>query len=468
MSTSGRWGPVADAAAGRCAALSVSLVPRATPNAAAPMTINAQPAAYRGIRQHDTRRIRAGRAEIGQDLVGTKCDNRRHRKHMVWRILLTGVLVAAAHAPAITQTTVPPPGVTDVLVQFTASDGTPLVGKLSLPAQAAAPPPVVFFLHGAGPRNYDHPLRYRESDGQIRITNYYDYHARELAKRGVALFRISKRGCAFDAAGVLQVDRAIFSKATSTVLIDDYSRALEALRARKDVDTSRIILMGASEGTRLAPQLALRAPAGIVGLSLMSFQPDNIHDTVVWQNTVGVWRAITFLIPGAADGTITRAEYDEALKTNASIAQRFPFAPYDADKDGTVTRAETLTLLRPRLDAILKAVDDRNDDFVWQSLLNLSSAYLLDGWTADPTRAFLLKLSVPVGIFHGELDGTTRVEGVRETDAAFKSAGKTTLTVRTYPGLDHDLGWTIPAAKGDGPQPFQDAFAFAATVARSR
>ena len=77
--------------------------------------------------------------------------------------------------------------------------------------------------------------------------------------------------------------------------------------------------MGSSEGTRRA-QLALGSPAGIVGLSLMSFQPDNIHDTVVWQNTVGVWRAITFLVPGGADGTITRAEYDEALKANASIA----------------------------------------------------------------------------------------------------------------------------------------------------
>ena len=63
--------------------------------------------------------------------------------------------------------------------------------------------------------------------------NYYDYHARELAKRGVALFRVSKRGCTFDAAGVLEVERAIFSKATSTVLIDDCARALDALRAAR-------------------------------------------------------------------------------------------------------------------------------------------------------------------------------------------------------------------------------------------
>ena len=112
------------------------------------------------------------------------------------------------------------------------------------------------------------------------------------------------------------------------------------------------------------------------------------------------------------------------------------------------------------------AADDRNDDFLWSAVLNLSSAYLLDGWTAGPTRAFLLKLDVPIGIFHGDIDGTTRVEGVHETAAAFKAAGKTNLTVRTYPGLDHDLGWTPLSALEAGPAPFQDAFAFAVTVVR--
>ena len=139
---------------GRCAARSSgALAARAIVNAAAPTTVSMPGRrCTRGIPQHHTAGFLAGRVEIDEDVVETKCDNRRHRKHMVWRILLTVVLVAAGHGPgAITQTTVPPPGVTEALVQFTASDGTPLVGKLSLPAQSAAPPPVVFFLHGAGP-----------------------------------------------------------------------------------------------------------------------------------------------------------------------------------------------------------------------------------------------------------------------------------------------------------------------------
>ena len=43
-------------------------------------------------------------------------------------------------------------GVVDLFIRFSATDGTPLEGKLSLPAGAKGQVPVVFRLHGAGPR----------------------------------------------------------------------------------------------------------------------------------------------------------------------------------------------------------------------------------------------------------------------------------------------------------------------------
>jgi dienelactone hydrolase len=359
-----------------------------------------------------------------------------------------------------------PDGVTDAILTFTGADGTALEGKLSVPASSRGPVPVVFYLHGAGPRTFDHAVRYRDAAGEIRQTRYYDYYARELAREGIAFFRVSKRGCSVGPDGRPVVDRAVFSKATSTVLLQDYAAALDALRRRPDVDARRIVLMGSSEGTRLAPQLARRSPAGVLGLVLMSYQPDNIRDTVVWQNTVGPWRAVTSLIPEAADEALTKSEYDAALKRDATLAVRLPFAQIDQDKNEIATSAELAALVKPRLDAILKAVEERNDDLLWQAVLNLSSAYLLDGWNGPPTQAFLLDLEVPIGIFHGDLDGTTRVEGVHETETAFAARGKRTLTVRTYRGLDHDLGWTPAVSGGRGPQPFQEAFRFAADVAR--
>ncbi|MGQ0640594.1 MAG: hypothetical protein ACT4P6_07465 [Gemmatimonadaceae bacterium] len=248
----------------------------------------------------------------------------------------------------------------------------------------------------------------------------------------------------------------MFSAATPTVLLDDYARALEVLRRRREIDANRIVLYGTSERTRLAPQLALRAPEGIVGLVLASYQSDNQHNTVVWQNTVGPWRNLRAIFPAATDSGLRRADYDAAVTRNPSLGARIPFAVFDADSNGAMTPNELAALNRPRLDAIMKAVHEHNDDFLWQSPLNLSSAYLLDGWDGMPTSSILLKVNVPVGIFHGALDRATRVEGVRETEAAFQAARKSNLTVRTYPGLDHDLGWTPATAQQGGTAPFRD------------
>ncbi len=220
--------------------------------------------------------------------------------------------------------------------------------------------------------------------------------------------------------------------------------------------------LGSSEGTRLAPRLATRSPKGIVGLVLMSYSAFNNRETVVWQNTVGPWRNVQKLIPAAADGRLTRAEYDAAVKKNPVLARILHFDSFDLNADGTVTREELTRAKRPLLDAILKAVDERNDDFLWKYVLNLSSAYLLDDWKGDPTYVTLLKLDIPMAIFHGELDGTCSIEGVREAEKAFRAAGKTNLVVRAYPDADHDLNWTLEAASGGGPAPFQEAFDFVA------
>lgn len=384
------------------------------------------------------------------------------------RSCIAGTLLLATLGADVARAQTPAAATSDVVVTFTASDGTPLEGKLSVPRNAAGPVPVVFHLHGAGPRTYDNAFQYRDASGAVRVYRFYDFYAAELAKRGLAFFRVSKRGVSAEASGRPVIDRAVFSKATPTVLLDDYSRALDALRARPEVDRTRIVLSGTSEGTRLAPELALRSPDGIVGLALAGYAADSLRDIVIWQNSVGPWRGIQRLFPAARDGALTRSEYDAAVAADATLAPRVAFASIDTDTDGVATADELTTLVKPRLDAILKAVEDGNDDVIWQALVNLSTAYLLDGWDGAPNWRRLLEVTVPIAIFHGDLDNTTRVEGVHDARAAFEKAGKQNLTVHVYPGHDHDLNWTVDAAADGGPLPYRDAFDFMASVAMPR
>jgi pimeloyl-ACP methyl ester carboxylesterase len=354
------------------------------------------------------------------------------------------------------------------VVEFAASDGTPLVGKLSVPLDTTGAVPVVFHLHGAGPRTYDNAIQYRDAAGSVRVCRFYDFYTAELTKRGLAFFRVSKRGVSAEASGRPVIDRALFSTATPTVLLDDYGRALDALRARPEIDRTRIVLSGTSEGTRLAPELALRSPEGIVGLALMGYAADNLRDIVIWQNTVGPWRGIQRLLPAARDGALTRVEYDAAVARDATLAPRVVFASIDVDKNGVATADELATLVKPRLDAILAAVADGNDVVIWQAVSNLSAAYLRDGWDAPPNWRRLLDVRLPMAIFHGDLDNTTRVEGVHDAQAAFRDAGRANLVIHIYADHDHDLNWTVEMADRGGPLPYRDAFDFMASVAMPR
>ena len=88
----------------------------------------------------------------------------------------------------------------------------------------------------------------------------------------------------------------------------------------------------------------------------------------------------------------------------------------------------------------------------------LRSAHLEDGWDAEPNYKELLKLDMPLTIFHGELDFTCRVEGVREAEGAFKQARKSNLEIHYYPNTEYGLNWGQGEAKKGGPVGYMKAF----------
>ena len=121
----------------------------------------------------------------------------------------------------------------DIAFTVEADDGLELRAKLSVPVNGDGPFPVVFFLHGAGPRICDNPFRYRDQNGQILVQNYLDFHADELASRGVAFCRMDKRGCDLDTdTGLMRVDRETFLEVTPSRLLKDYQSVFESLHAR--------------------------------------------------------------------------------------------------------------------------------------------------------------------------------------------------------------------------------------------
>lgn len=116
------------------------------------------------------------------------------------------------------------------------SSGIELAGELRLPA-GAAPPPIVVLCQGFG--------------GIKRF--YMPAIAGELAARGVASFVFDYRG--FGESGGER------GRLFPMEQVGDVRAAVAYIRAREDVDTSRIVLLGTSFGASIAIEAASREPA---------------------------------------------------------------------------------------------------------------------------------------------------------------------------------------------------------------
>jgi pimeloyl-ACP methyl ester carboxylesterase len=352
------------------------------------------------------------------------------------------------------------------IVSFTTHDGLTLEGKLSLPPDSEKPVPVVFFLPGAGPFTFDRPVEFPDlskSDGmfpEMKVVNYFDFYTRELNQRGIGFFRINKRGCAVVKTKPYErVNRKIFSQATPSVLLKDYQAALEELRTQPDIDPDRIILLGASEGTAIGARLALGEGDSIAGLAMMGYAEDNARDTIRWQQTTGRWRNLKRIFDENDDDKITKEEFEKRLKdVPISLTMGWSFEQLDTNKDNFITPQDTKK--SDMLKAIENAYKSADNDFLWQHLLNLTTEYLAEEWDRKPTHTILLKLDIPLAIFHGDLDGSCRVEGVVETAKAFQKDNKDNLTVNFYSKTDHDLNWASFLKTKEVPPAFNTIFAW--------
>ena len=75
------------------------------------------------------------------------------------------------------------------------------------------------------------------------------------------------------------------------------------------------------------------------------------------------------------------------------------------------------------------------------------------GWVKDHFSHgsmwdFVSRLSMPVGLFQGEIDANTPVESVRALEVQATQAGKSNLEFHYFDGLGHGLGSTEYFAQG--------------------
>jgi dienelactone hydrolase len=145
----------------------------------------------------------------------------------------------------------PPAGApyTAVNVTVPTDRGYTLAGTLTLPkgASRAHPVPAIVTITGSGPQDRD------EMSTSLPSYRPFRQLADSLGRRGIAVLRMDDRG--------VGASGGKFKGTTDEGFRDDVRSGLAFLRTRSEIDTTRLGLVGHSEGALIAPMVALQEPS---------------------------------------------------------------------------------------------------------------------------------------------------------------------------------------------------------------
>jgi pimeloyl-ACP methyl ester carboxylesterase len=390
-------------------------------------------------------------------------------KVRIVRLALTAFALALVGRTAVAQTPaiVPIAGMTTRDIPFTSHDGYPMVGRLTLP-DTPGPHAVLMLVQNAEAQPIDGEIRPDPAGPRVRVHNLF---RENLAPLGIGFFSYQGRGVSSNAGGGPVIDRAVYDTSTLTNKVRDGISAVRTLQKQPGVDASRIVLRGHSEGSLLAAGIAVEIPSEVRGLALTGVIGTTLKGATAFMSSAGIYLQHLGHWDTNRDGRITVQEFEADPKgIRKQMPPGFEFKNWDLNGDGVYSREEAVTLTKPLTDAVLS---DNLDGFLpW---LTASAVVQVPGtmasWYRDhmayPAMWDLLsKLSMPVGIFQGEIDANTPAADVRELEAKAKGAGKTNLEFHYFPGLDHGLGTATYFTTGRPSAAFAALFEFVNRLAR--
>jgi pimeloyl-ACP methyl ester carboxylesterase len=330
------------------------------------------------------------------------------------------------------------------IVKIKLSDGDTLTGKLDIPESPEKIKELVIFVHGTGPGTY---LDKRRISGNE--FNYFDLFTQELNKRGIAFYAYNRRGVSITNTPPTYdtVDRVKYKKYLPSIETDDIGTVIRSLKKDKRLSKARIVLLGWSEGTIIAPMVAQNKKNGVDALLLAGYANDNIPDIIKWQysgssSMVNLRKYFDI----DTNNVISRTEYESKDAVTASIrAKAFrnaPFSVLDANKDSVITAADFGLLNKGIYERILEAFNTGDDEWIWKNYFRVTTQWYNEHKNLEPNKTALLKLDIPIYIFHGLEDGNAPVEGAYDIQKRFAEEGKTNLHCYFFRGHNHDLNYT--------------------------
>jgi uncharacterized protein len=143
--------------------------------------------------------------------------------------------------------------------------------QLTYPAVGKGPFPGVLLIHGSGALDKNGTSGFVHKNGPKPSTPYWQI-AKFLTERGFAVLRYDKRGIGTN----YTINQNVWGNATVNDLIHDAEKALNILSIQPEVDPKRISLIGHSEGTVIAPRVAIDNTTKVKNIILMGTAAQNL------------------------------------------------------------------------------------------------------------------------------------------------------------------------------------------------
>ncbi|MFL5502171.1 MAG: alpha/beta hydrolase family protein [Gemmatimonadaceae bacterium] len=260
-----------------------------------------------------------------------------------------------------------PPDATYVAeeVKLPGPAGTTLGGTMTLPRGVSSPVPVVVTITGSGQQDRDEFIPIAGGFRPFRQV------ADVLSNRGIAVLRLDDRGIGSSNGNPMT--------STSADFADDIRAAVTYLQSRREIDPSRIALVGHSEGAIIAPMVAANDKR-IKALVLLAGPADNGRKIIEYQQRYSI-------------------DHDAAIAAD--------------------TRRATYRMAAATLDSA--------------AAMNPWLKFFLS-YAPDSTAR---KVKVPVLILQGATDRQVPAEQAEKLGAAIRAGGNRDVTVRVFPGLNH-------------------------------
>ena len=280
--------------------------------------------------------------------------------------------------------------------------GVKLAGTLTIP-RSDKPCSAVILISGSGAEDRDETIF-----GHKPFLILADY----LTRKGIAVLRTDDRGVGGSTGDVMS--------STSEDFAGDVIAQVNYLKTRKEIDWTKIGLIGHSEGGIITPIAAVKSP--------------DVSFIVLMAGTGLTGEDIIYL---QSDMILKKAGASEKIQNIQKETLKNIFNVIKNEKDASAIEAKAREILNNTLDKL-----DENEKAVLKATFDAQLKAITSQWfryfvTYDP-KPTLKKVRCAVLALNGSLDlQVASKENLAAIEGALKEGGNKNYTVKELPGLNH-------------------------------